>query len=211
MSEAGFGPAWSMPSYRIETTEKGGATARSSPHVLQLEPSTARGHSDFCFQIYFFVSSPSPYEFEAEKRSVILHAVRMRHGTEEASTVKNDVEVFRLINFETATDGTAVRLLVEDIAGRTIGIVLTIETLSALLMTLPRMASDAVKRAHNDSAMRITYPATNFQIELSEGNVRILTIGTPDGFTVSISLTEEFSQDLGEAHLKGIGQRAKMH
>ena len=78
-------------------------------------------------------------------------------------------------------------------------------------MTLPRMASNAIKRAHNDSAMRITYPATNFQIELSPGNVRILTIGTPDGFTVSFSLTEEFSQELGEAHLKGIGQRAKTH
>ena len=123
----------------------------------------------------------------------------------------NDIEVRRLINFETAADGTAVRLLVEDIAGRTIAIILTIETLSALLMTLPRMASNAIKRAHNDSAMRITYPATSFQIELSPGNVRILTIGTPDGFTVSFSLTEEFSQELGEAHLKGIGQRAKTH
>jgi hypothetical protein len=35
--------------------------------------------------------------------------------------VTNDIEVRRLINFETATDGTAVRLLVEDIAGPTIG------------------------------------------------------------------------------------------
>ena len=123
----------------------------------------------------------------------------------------SDIEVRRLINFETAADGTAIRLLVEDIAGRTIAIILTIETLSALLMTLPRMASNAIKRAHNDPTMRITYPATDFQIELSPGNVRILTIGTPDGFTVSFSLTEEFSQELGEAHLKGIGQRAKTH
>ena len=47
--------------------------------------------------------------------------------------------------------------------------------------------------------MRITYPVTEFQIELSPGNFRILTIGTPDGFTVSFSLTEELSQELGEA------------
>jgi hypothetical protein len=59
--------------------------------------------------------------------------------------------------------------------------------------------------------MRITYPAAEFQIELSPGNFRILTIGTPDGFTVSFSLTDELSQELGEAHLKGIGQRAKTH
>ncbi len=122
-----------------------------------------------------------------------------------------DIEVRRLINFETATDGTAVRLLVDDVAGRTVGIIFTIETLSALLMTLPTIAASAIKRAHNDPTTRITYPATDFQIELSPGNVRILTIGTPDGFTVSFSLTEEFSQELGEAHLKGIGQRAKTH
>ena len=89
-----------------------------------------------------------------------------------------DIEVRRLINFETATDGTAVRLLVDDAAGRTVGIIFTIETLSALLMTLPTMAASAIKRAHNDPTMRITYPATDFQIELSPGNVRILTIGT---------------------------------
>jgi hypothetical protein len=109
--------------------------------------------------------------------------------------VANDIDVRRLINFETATDGTAVRLVIEDIAGCTIGIILTIETLSALLMTLPTMASNAVKRAHNDPAMRITYPVTEFQIELSPGNFRILTIGTPDGFTVSFSLTEELRKN----------------
>jgi hypothetical protein len=59
--------------------------------------------------------------------------------------------------------------------------------------------------------MRITYPVTEFQIELSLGNFRILTIGTPDGFTVSFSLTEELSQELGEAHPNGVGLRAKTH
>jgi hypothetical protein len=135
----------------------------------------------------------------------------MRCETREELTVTYDIEIRRLINFETATDGTAVRLVAEDIAGCTIGIIITIETLSALLMTIPRMASDAIKRAHGDPAMRITYPATDFQIELCPGNVRILTIGTPDGFTVSYSLTEELSQELGETHLNGIGRRAKTH
>jgi hypothetical protein len=113
----------------------------------------------------------------------------MRRQAQEGLTMGNDIGIRRLINFEAATDGTAVRLVAEDSAGRTIGIILTIETLSALLMTLPRMASDAIKRAHGDSGMRITYPAADFQLELSWGNVRILPIETPDGFTVSFSLT----------------------
>jgi hypothetical protein len=46
-------------------------TPMRCPHVLQLEPSTAPGYSDFCFRIDFFVSaSPSLSKFEAKKRSV---------------------------------------------------------------------------------------------------------------------------------------------
>ena len=122
-----------------------------------------------------------------------------------------EIEVQKLINFETATDGAAVKLIIRDVANRNVGIILTIEKLSALLMTLPAMASSAVKRAHNDPSMRITYPLRAFEIELGPDNLRILTIGTPDGFTVSFSLTEELSQELGKAHLEGGGHRAKTH
>jgi hypothetical protein len=59
--------------------------------------------------------------------------------------------------------------------------------------------------------MRITYPLGEFEIELGPDNLRILTIGTPDGFTVSFSLTEELSHELGRAHLEGGGHRAKAH
>jgi hypothetical protein len=136
----------------------------------------------------------------------------MRYVPErKGRTMTNEIEVQRLINFETATDGTAVKLVVCDVANRKIGIVLTIETLSALLMTLPAIASSAVKRVHNDPSMRITYPLREFEIELGPDNLRILRIGTPDGFTVSFSLTEELSQELGKAHLEGGGCRAKTH
>lgn len=122
-----------------------------------------------------------------------------------------EIEIGRLINFETAIDGSAVKVVVDDIAGHRLGIILSIEKVTALLMTLPRMAMSAVKRVSNDPALRITYPLREFQIERSADNMRILTIGTPDGFTVSFSLTEELSVELGEAHLRGEGQRAKTH
>jgi hypothetical protein len=122
-----------------------------------------------------------------------------------------EIEVCRLVNFETAIDGTAVKLMVEDVAERTVGIILTVDMLSALLMTLPAMAASAVKRANNDPDLRITYPLREFRLELGPDSLRILTVGTPDGFTVSFSLTEELSQELGEAHLKGSGRRAKTH
>jgi hypothetical protein len=144
-------------------------------------------------------------EAECRRRAGAIRA----GGTRRDMTI--DIEILRLVNFETATDGTAVKLIVADCANREIGIILKIETLTALLMTLPAMASSAVKRAHNDPNMRITYPLREFEIEFGPDNLRILTIGTPDGFKVSFSLTEDLSLELGKAHLDGAGQRAKTH
>jgi hypothetical protein len=122
-----------------------------------------------------------------------------------------DIQIDRLINFETAADGTAVRLIIRDAAGDILGIILTIDALSSLLMTMPTMASSAVKRAHGNPLMRITYPAEEFRIESGPDDLRILTIGTPDGFNVSFTLTEELSCELGEAHLAGSGQHPRKH
>ena len=69
----------------------------------------------------------------------------------------------------------------------------------------------ALNYGHNDPRMRITYPLREFEIEFGPDNLRILTIGTPDGFKVSFSLTEDLSLELGKAHLDGAGQRAKTH
>jgi hypothetical protein len=122
-----------------------------------------------------------------------------------------DVEIRKIIRFETAADGTAVKLLFEDAVGVTVGIILSIETLTALLMTLPDMASRAVQRAKNDPKMRVTFPLGEFQIELGPDNLRILTLGTADGFKVSFSLTKELSLELGRAHLGGTGYGIRVH
>jgi hypothetical protein len=131
--------------------------------------------------------------------------------TSRSDDVAADLEVRGLLNFETATDGSAVRLIVEDVAGQRVGIVFTIETVTALLMTLPAMASSALLQADGDPSMRIIYPLSQFQIELSPAGTRILTVGTPDGFTVSFSLTDEISRELGEAHLKHPVRRSMTH
>lgn len=122
-----------------------------------------------------------------------------------------DLEVRGLLNFETATDGSAVRLIVEDVKGQQVGIVFTIQTVTALLMTLPAMASSALRQADGDPTMRVTYPLSRFQIEQNSDGGRILTIGTPDRFSVSFSLTDEISRQLGEAHLEAPVRRSQTH
>lgn len=125
--------------------------------------------------------------------------------------MSEDIEIRKLSTFETASDGSAVRLLIEDAAGREMGLVLAIDCLTSLLMTLPKIASIAVTRANNDPDARIAYPMSEFKLELSPENMRILTLGTPDGFRVSFSLTEELSEELGYAHLDGMGLRVAKH
>jgi hypothetical protein len=62
-----------------------------------------------------------------------------------------DIEVCRLMNLKTATDDTAAKLLIKGAAGRTVEIISMNETFSALLNTVPIMASSAANLAHNDS------------------------------------------------------------
>lgn len=100
-------------------------------------------------------------------------------------------------------------MVVEDKANRTVGVIFTVETLTALLMTLPAIASSVTKHAHGDPKMRVTYPANEFRLELGHDNIRILTIGTSDGFVISFSLTEEFLRRLVEAHLASGGETTK--
>ena len=72
---------------------------------------------------------------------------------------------------------------------------------------------------HNRNAHGASYDAADDGIERcqahaqrsSPGNSRILTVGTSGGFNVSFSLTEELSEGLGRAHLKGKGKRAITH
>lgn len=123
----------------------------------------------------------------------------------------SEIAVVKFQTIETAADGTAVRLTIEDHNGQTVGIVLPIEMLTSLIMTLPTAASNAVKRFYNDPSMRITYPLTSFEIELSSDDIRILTMGTDGGFSVCFSLSAELSAELGRAHLEGRGGRARTH
>jgi hypothetical protein len=71
--------------------------------------------------------------------------------------MRGNVEVRRLAGFETTNDG-AIKLFAEDVAGREMAISMKVETLTALLVTLPKMASEVIKRWQSDLRTRMTYP-----------------------------------------------------
>ena len=100
-----------------------------------------------------------------------------------------DIEAAELSTFEIASDGSRCRMHVVDTRGRPASIDLPSHCLTKLIMTLPRMATAALRAEHRDDSLRIVYPVERMRLEqaATEGTL-ILTLATPDGFEVSFSL-----------------------
>src|SRR5579883_2762724 len=81
---------------------------------------------------------------------------------------------------------------VADAQGRRKSLRLPTECLNELVMTLPEMARQALRRLYRDDSLRLVYTAATVRIEIaSDGATLILTLQTPDGFAVSFGLTHE--------------------
>jgi hypothetical protein len=102
-----------------------------------------------------------------------------------------------MTHFETAEDGSSIRLDMEDVSGRLVSLHLSLECLNRLIMTLPSMVRRALQVRHSDSSLRIVYPVAQFQVESAgDFETRILTLETPDGFSASFGLTEEQCREI---------------
>ena len=105
------------------------------------------------------------------------------------ATVATEIEAAELTTFEIEPDGSRCRMHVLDTGGRPGTLSLPSECLTKLIMTLPRMATQALRARHRDDSMRIVYPVDRMKLEqASVEGVLILTMATPDGFEVSFSL-----------------------
>lgn len=118
------------------------------------------------------------------------------------------IDVRKLNRFETADNGSSIKILVEDAAGRPVSLSFPIECLTSLIMTLPGMVTAAVQHQQKDPTLRVTFPLEQFEVELSPDlETRILTLRTPDGFAVSFSLSEEQCRGIGCAGVERAGAR----
>ena len=96
----------------------------------------------------------------------------------------------RLTNWSVSPDGSRARLGFADGQGRPCRIDLPVEALSGLLMTLPRILQHAL-RAWGDDSARIVQPLGAWQLEQTADERLILTLATPDGFSVAFSLAPD--------------------
>jgi hypothetical protein len=103
-----------------------------------------------------------------------------------------DFVVQKLTTFVVTDDGTHLRMNVACRDGAEVSLGLPTECLQELMMTLPRMMSEALRVRYHDESLRLVYPADNIRIELSsDPKTIIVTLATPDGFEVSFGLTRQ--------------------
>jgi hypothetical protein len=102
-------------------------------------------------------------------------------------TVLNGVA---LANFVVSPDGSKISINVTDENSKPGSLVLSSESLQSLIMSMPEMMQQALRRRYNDPSLRLVYPLGDWRLETStEPGKLILTLSTSDGFAVSFAVT----------------------
>jgi hypothetical protein len=121
------------------------------------------------------------------------------------------IDIKGLARFETGEDGASISLIAEDVSGRSIRLTFPTDVLSSLIMTLPQMVTAAVQRRRNDPSARLVYPLAESRTELStDVSTRILTLKTPDGFTVSFAVSDEQFRELARSSAQSAEIRSRL-
>jgi hypothetical protein len=104
-----------------------------------------------------------------------------------------------LTTWSVSPDGSRARLGFADGAGRPCRIDLPVEAVSGLLMTLPRVLQAALDR-RGDGSARVVQPLGTWQLERAADPGRlILTLSTPDGFSVAFVLGADDLEAMAKA------------
>src|SRR5262249_13818366 len=92
----------------------------------------------------------------------------------------------QLVAFDVAPDGESFVIRVLDDQGQSASLVLPSPCLNSLLMTLPTIVTESLRRRFGDRSLRVVYPVGSWEVERSivAGTV-IVTLRTEDGFAVS--------------------------
>ena len=121
------------------------------------------------------------------------------------------IDIKGLARFETGDDGESISLVAEDDSGRSVRLTFPIGVLSSLIMTLPQMLTAAIQRRRNDPSARLVYPLAESRTELSTDlSMRILTLKTPDGFTVSFAVSDEQFRKLARSGAQSAEVRSRL-
>jgi hypothetical protein len=84
--------------------------------------------------------------------------------------------------------GRIAELGFRDTTGALVVLAVPHQALSMLLMTLPRLIETSLRQRTGNASLRHVYPAGDWTVEATAGDsALLLTLATPDGFSVSFS------------------------
>jgi hypothetical protein len=100
-----------------------------------------------------------------------------------------------LTHYEVASDGTHCRLCFLDTDGVEQSVELPVACLQQLMLTIPKITCEALRGLYNDGALELVHVVESWQVRAGTSRRVILTLTTPDGFSISFSIS---SAELGE-------------
>ena len=119
-------------------------------------------------------------------------------GTSAARTAPVILRSSRLTTCRVAEDGAEVRLEFIDQSGKTVTVELPLDQAEAVVMTLPRLLSRAVRQRTGDDDARYVFHLGEWAIEgAKEHSCLIATLKTPNGFEVSFAMPLEACRSFG--------------
>jgi hypothetical protein len=107
-------------------------------------------------------------------------------------------------------EGWAVRLDFLDTKGQPYSVEFPVEQVHSIVMTLPRVLSEAVQRRTQDQTSRCVFSLGRWTIESTQNNCLVVTLSTVDGFEVSFGIPFDTCVALGSA-LRHEGRCAMEH
>jgi hypothetical protein len=110
------------------------------------------------------------------------------------------IERQELTDWSVASGGKDIRLGLSNAVGKPSDILLSFDTLSSLLMTLPRMLKAALDARGSDGSLRVAQHLGSWRIERACDDASlVLQLATPNGFEVAFALTGKDAGQLGLA------------
>jgi hypothetical protein len=114
------------------------------------------------------------------------------------------VEAVGLNGYRLADNGSAAELALADASGVEVGVTIPQEGVASLIVTLPTILDQLVRRSQPDAQARFVFGTTDCRLELgSDGGSLILTLETPDRFRMSFALGAELARGIGRALVAG--------
>jgi hypothetical protein len=123
-----------------------------------------------------------------------------------------EIDSQALTTCEIAKDGGAISLGFVDTTGNPATIRLSLNQVSALAMTLPRLIDKALQTRFRDPSLRYAHPLASWVVEQSSDPTQnMVTLRTVDGFSVCFSIPRQQQIELGEALVVHLAPKMTRH